>query len=148
MPEPIPATFWQAIDQFNQAQFYECHDTLEALWMEALDPSRKFYQGILQIAVACYHLSNRNVRGATILLGEGMGRLNAYQPDYSGIQVSQLMTDSATLLTQLQNLNVSIPKHPLAKDQVTDPATQSTEAQALLQLCIPHIERVDLDSNN
>jgi len=26
--------------QFNQGQFYACHDTLEALWMEASEPQR------------------------------------------------------------------------------------------------------------
>lgn len=67
----LAQSFWQGVEEFNQQQFYPCHDTLEALWMEAAEPERAFYQGIIQIAVGCYHLSNDNKRGAAILLGEG-----------------------------------------------------------------------------
>lgn len=102
MDQAVAPEFWQAVKQFNQGQFYDCHDTLEALWMEATYPTRNFYQGILQIAVACYHLGNQNWRGAVILLGEGISRLQSYQPTYGGIDVAQLVTQSAQLLTELQ----------------------------------------------
>ncbi len=97
-----PEEFWQGVEQFNQQEFYACHDTLEALWMEALEPEKRFYQGILQIAVGCYHLGNLNWRGAVILLGEGIGRLRDYQPDYEGIDVTGLISQSAELLKALQ----------------------------------------------
>ena len=67
MQEEMPSEFWEGIEQFNHQEFYACHDTLEALWMEADEPEKKFYQGILQIAVALYHLGNLNWRGAVIL---------------------------------------------------------------------------------
>jgi len=97
-----PQEFWQGVEQFNQQEFYACHDTLEALWMEAFDPQKRFYQGVLQIAVACYHLGNLNWRGAVILLGEGIGRLRDYQPVYEGIDVTELLTQSIQLLKALQ----------------------------------------------
>ena len=96
--------FWQAIEEFNQQQFYACHDTLEALWIDSVEPHKSFYQGILQIAVGCYHLGNHNWRGAVILLGEGSKRLRAYQPVYKEIDVSSLLNQSVDLLTELQNL--------------------------------------------
>jgi predicted metal-dependent hydrolase len=99
-----PQEFWQGIEEFNQQKFYNCHDTLEALWMEAGEPQKKFYQGILQIAVSCYHLSNRNWRGAVILLGEGTRKLTEYQPAYEEINVSQLVEQSSQLLKTLQQL--------------------------------------------
>jgi predicted metal-dependent hydrolase len=97
-----PEEFLLGVEQFNQQEFYACHDTLEALWMEALEPQKRFYQGILQIAVACYHLGNLNWRGAVILLGEGIGRLRDYQPIYQGIDVTELLTESFDLLQSLQ----------------------------------------------
>lgn len=97
-----PQAFWQGVEQFNDREFYACHDTLEALWMEALSPQKRFYQGVLQIAVACYHLSNLNWRGAVILLGEGIGRLDDYQPVYEGIDVEALILESWALLKALQ----------------------------------------------
>jgi hypothetical protein len=97
-----PVEFFQGVEQFNQQEFYACHDTLEALWMEAIEPQKRFYQGVLQIAVGCYHLGNLNWRGAVILLGEGIGRLRDYQPVYEGIDVTELLTQSVQLLKALQ----------------------------------------------
>ncbi len=98
----VPAEFWHGVEQFNQGQFYACHDTLEALWMEATEPQKTFYQAILQIAVALYHLGNSNFRGACILLGEGINKLGRYPASYAGIDVDELLDTSAALLTKLQ----------------------------------------------
>lgn len=94
----------KGIEEFNNREFYQCHDTLEAIWIEAPETDKRFYQGILQVAVACHHLSNRNQRGAIILLGEAIRRLKDYQPDYLDVDVSELMSQSAVLLQTLQQL--------------------------------------------
>ncbi|WP_375496827.1 DUF309 domain-containing protein [uncultured Nostoc sp.] len=104
MSETIPQEFWQGVEQFNSGQFYACHDTLEALWIEASEPEKTFYQGILQIAVALYHLENRNWRGAVILLGEGSNRLRRYPSSFGGVDVDELLSQSAVLLTTLQQI--------------------------------------------
>ncbi|MCC5631408.1 DUF309 domain-containing protein [Nostoc sphaeroides] len=104
MSETIPQEFWQGVEQFNSGQFYACHDTLEALWIEAGEPEKSFYQGILQISVALYHLENRNWRGAVILLGEGSNRLRRYPSSYGGVDVDELLSQSAVLLTTLQQI--------------------------------------------
>ena len=102
----LPPEWLQGINEFNTGEYYACHDTLEALWMDSIDPDKKFYQGVLQIAVACYHLHNRNWRGAVTLLGEGMGRLPYYQPVYAGIDVAGLIRDSSNLLKTLQSIGI------------------------------------------
>ncbi|AFY70530.1 protein of unknown function DUF309 [Thalassoporum mexicanum PCC 7367] len=124
------AEFRSAIAQFNQGDYYACHDTLEAIWIEAPEPERNFYQGLLQIAVGIYHLSNQNWRGSLILLGEGIRRLQQYEPTHRGIDVETIVDRSAELLRTLQrsgkegvvaivthlnlshptNLSVSVPK--------------------------------------
>ncbi|HAG81072.1 MAG TPA: DUF309 domain-containing protein [Cyanobacteria bacterium UBA12227] len=113
--------FLQGIEEFNKEEFYACHDTLEALWMEAVEPDKRFYQGILQIAVACYHLGNLNWRGAVILLGEGIGRLRDYQPVYEGIDVADLMSQCMPLLKVLQQTG---------QEQVEEVVKQLTTDQA------------------
>lgn len=95
-------TLAQAIAEFNQRQFYVCHDTLEAIWLEAEPTEKNFYQGILQIAVGCYHLQNQNWQGAVTLLGEGIRRLQTFQPQYQGVEITALMEQSFALLTALQ----------------------------------------------
>jgi predicted metal-dependent hydrolase len=99
-----PELFWQGVDEFNRKEFYACHDILESIWLEAPESDKRFYQGILQIAVACYHLGNLNWRGAVILLGEGIRKLYDYQPDYYGVDVSNLVEQSSNLLHQLQQI--------------------------------------------
>ena len=98
-------TLEKAILEFNQQEYYACHDTLEEIWMDSVEPDKTFYQGILQIAVGCYHLSNSNWRGAVILLGEGIRKLIEYEPDYLEINVDRLTEDSHNLLTNLQQID-------------------------------------------
>ncbi|AUB37847.1 hypothetical protein COO91_03799 [Nostoc flagelliforme CCNUN1] len=119
MSETIPQEFWQGVEQFNTGQFYACHDTLEALWIEAGEPEKTFYQGILQISVALYHLENLNWRGAVILLGEGSNRLQRYPSSYNGVDVDELLSQSAALLTTLQQIGPDkITAGDLGKNQV------------------------------
>jgi len=132
MDDPIPAEFWDGIEQFNQRDFYTCHDTLEAIWMEAAEPNRTFYQGILQIAVALYHLSNGNGRGAVILLGEGMKRLRPYQPDYAEVDVAGLLDTAQDLLIALQ---------PMAPEHLPS-FWESLTAEADTPLHLPKIGRI------
>ena len=99
-----PPEFERGIAEFNQQEFYACHDTLEAIWVEAPEADKRFYQGILQVAVGCYHLSNDNLRGAIILLGEAVRRLCDYQPDYEGVNVELLLEQASQLLQALQQL--------------------------------------------
>ena len=102
--EQIPPQFWESVEQFNTGQYYSCHDTLEALWIEASEPEKTFYQGVLQIAVALYHLENLNWRGAVILLGEGRNRLRRCPEIFSGIDVDEFLEKSGLLLIALQQI--------------------------------------------
>jgi uncharacterized protein len=99
---PVSA-FQKGVNEFNRQAFYDCHDTLEAIWMEAETAEKPFYQGILQIAVAFYHLGNLNWRGGAILLGEGITRLRRFEPDYEGIAVETLVDQSVDWLTLIQS---------------------------------------------
>lgn len=105
MSAEMPEAYWLGIEQFNTQQFYACHDTLEALWIDSIEPEKSFYQGILQIAVALYHLGNKNLRGAMILLGEGSNRLRRYPDVFGGIDVDELLSQSVALLKELQQIS-------------------------------------------
>lgn len=132
----MPEEFWQGVEQFNQGQFYACHDTLEALWIEAAEPDKTFYQAVLQIAVGIYHLSNSNWRGAVILLGEGINRLQRYLPTYAEIDVDELLEQSLDLLTALQQAG---------PEQITDWAVGEREIAIASQkqaLPLPKIQQL------
>ena len=136
--------FERGIAEFNQQEFYACHDTLEAVWVEAPEADKRFYQGILQVAVGCYHLSNDNLRGAIILLGEAVRRLRDYQPDYEGIDVEQLLQQAIALLQALQQLKPEQTSYffqQLQKSQLK--TNNSSEVDRLVARCqIPYINRI------
>ncbi|MBM5788233.1 MAG: DUF309 domain-containing protein [Cyanobacteria bacterium M_DeepCast_200m_mx_001] len=94
--------FGQAVDLFNAGEWYACHDGFEELWHECQGPSRRALQGILQIAVSQLHLQRGNLRGATVLLGEGLGRLQAYGPVQLGLDLDHLRQGAQALLRALQ----------------------------------------------
>jgi len=121
-------SFMQAVEEFNQEKFYQCHDSLEAIWVDSPEIDKRFYQGILQIAVACHHLSNLNLRGATILLGESIQRLRDYLPEYKQIDLSQLLEDVIVLLTRLQQLESSDLSNFV--DELFNPSGKSDRAES------------------
>ncbi|MBD0343583.1 MAG: DUF309 domain-containing protein [Coleofasciculus sp. Co-bin14] len=141
-----PEAFWRGVEQFNQQEFYACHDTLEALWMEATEPDKRFYQGILQIAVGCYHLGNFNWRGAVILLGEGIRRLGDYQPIYEGIDVTELLTQSVELLKALQQTGPESVED-FVKQLALAPTTDITNSSDTAVARLPKILRGDDESD-
>ena len=87
---------------FNAGEWYPCHDGFEELWHETQGSSRKALQGILQIAVAHIHLERDNRRGATVLLGEGLGRLRSYGMSHFGLDLEALRQAAALRLQALQ----------------------------------------------
>ncbi len=119
-----------AIALFNSGEFYACHDALEAMWVEAAVDEKKFYQGLLQIAVAFYHLGNKNLRGATVLLGEGRFRLIPYEPTYcptgqvlaAAVDVQRLRSETRDFLALLQGIppvaEASANEEPASIDQL------------------------------
>jgi predicted metal-dependent hydrolase len=93
----------EAIAHFNAGEWYACHDGFEALWHETAGPVRAVLQGILQIAVGQLHLERGNHRGATILTGEGLGRLLGCGDQAVGLDLAQLRGQASEWLQALQS---------------------------------------------
>ena len=95
--------FETAVDLFNSAEWYEAHDAFEELWHESVEPERTTLQGFLQIAVAQVHLERANKVGATILFGEGLGRLRRSGIPDLGLDLEELCSFVADRLNCLQH---------------------------------------------
>lgn len=93
----------EAMAQFNAGEWYACHDGFEALWHETAGSMRPVLQGILQIAVAELHHERGNLRGATILMGEGLGRLARVDANALGLELETLRQTAAMRLRALQD---------------------------------------------
>src|SRR6476469_7640879 len=94
---PPPAALYAGIAEFNAGAYFECHETLEAIWMREPGPIRRLYQGILQVGVGFYHLRNGNYRGALNLLRSAAGYLAEFEPACLGVDVARLRADAAAV---------------------------------------------------
>lgn len=81
----------EGIDLFNREQFFECHEVLEEAWLEASGEQRTFLQGLIQVAVAFYHLRRENLVGASRLLTAGMEKLSAFAPERDAVDLAALL---------------------------------------------------------
>ena len=81
--------FEKGVAEFNAGHFFECHDTLEDMWTGVRGPSRDFFQGLIQVSVAFYHLDNRNAAGAASMLRRALRRFEKYPDRYYGFDLGR-----------------------------------------------------------
>ena len=94
--------FLDALNLFNNQKWYEAHDAFEDIWNTLDGDERQIIQGILQVAVSQFHLSKGNLNGATILLGEGIGRIKPRTNINLGIDLETFCKNLENLLMKLQ----------------------------------------------
>jgi uncharacterized protein len=99
-----PDEFHTAIDQFNNREWFECHETLEDLWMGESGMPRDFYQGVIQIAIALHHWRRGNFEGAMKLLKTGAEFLDKVDPVFMKVDVAGLTADSKRFKQELEIL--------------------------------------------
>jgi predicted metal-dependent hydrolase len=81
----------QGIKYFNDCDFFEAHETWEELWTDYRGPARKFYQGLIQAAVALHHFGNGNIRGARKVYHTSRNYLQDYRPLYLGLDLDAFL---------------------------------------------------------
>ena len=91
--EDYDSRYLQGIEYFNDCDFFEAHEIWEELWSDSQGPSRKFYQGLIQVAVCLHHFGNGNTTGAKKLYNSSRGYLENYQPHFMGLNVDKLLAE-------------------------------------------------------
>src|SRR5690348_536875 len=99
--DPPSAELLLAVEQFNQREYFECHETLENIWNAEPGVIRVLYKGILQVGVGCYHLLRRNYRGATLKLQTGADYLEPFTPVCMSVDVARLVAEARALRAAL-----------------------------------------------
>src|SRR5213594_4198278 len=89
-------------EEFNSGKFFECHDTLEEVWQGIRGPARDFYQGLIQLAVGFYHLSNGNLIGAESQISKGLEKLEIYGDRYVGMDLARLRSEAGGWLQRIR----------------------------------------------
>lgn len=77
---------------FNmKADYYECHEYGEVLWLESGRPT--VLKGLIQAAVCLYHLYNGNCKGAVAMWHRVQKYLSPSRPVYEAIDLDALLID-------------------------------------------------------
>ncbi len=97
-----PPGVLEGIRLFNEGLYYECHEEIEHEWHAETGDIRNLYQGILQIGVGFHHASNGNLRGACLLLNDGLDKVGRFLPTCQGIDTQQLWDESMVVLSDIR----------------------------------------------
>jgi hypothetical protein len=115
-PADYDPLYLQGIVHFNACDYYESHEIWEELWTEYRGPSRRFYQALIQAAVALYHFGNGNIRGARKLHGSVHGYLEPYAPRHLGLDVTGFLAAFDACLAEVARSTEEFPRIELNPD--------------------------------
>jgi predicted metal-dependent hydrolase len=101
--------FLKGVDEFNEQLFFECHETLEEIWLEDHGEDRKFYQGLIQVAAGYFKLQQNVPAGALKLWRTGIEKLEPYGPVFFGIDVAALIETVKKDLEDLGRTQLRVP---------------------------------------
>lgn len=104
-----PEKYLEGIRLFNAQEFFECHEVLEDLWQETLGEEKKFYQGLIQAAVALFHFGNENLGGARKLYGSARTNLERYGTKYQGLDLERFLGDMKSCFQELLDATQTYP---------------------------------------
>ena len=100
-PEP-PQGMGLAIQEFNEGDYWRCHETLEGLWLAEGYPLRLFYHALIKAAVGLLHLRRHNRRGAMAKLRDSENGLVPFLPVFMGVDTARLRLELVERLECLQ----------------------------------------------
>ena len=89
MMNKYPKQYYEFFTEFNQGEYYKCHDLLEEIWLA--DRNNLFIKGLLQLAVALYHFNNGNIIGARKLFSTSYKYLQMYKPEYWDLEINSII---------------------------------------------------------
>ena len=82
--------FLKGIENFNNLKFYDAHECWEEIWAEISIPDDKFFQALIQLSVAYFHISNRNLKGAKSLFKKSLDKLTDFTPYHRGNDIKYI----------------------------------------------------------
>lgn len=93
--------FCLGVEQFNKQEFFQCHETLEGIWLKQEGGNKELLQGLIQLAVGYHHMLKGNSKGALTLLKRGLARVAKYKPAALGLALSDLCEGVQTTLAEI-----------------------------------------------
>ena len=112
--------YLEGIEHFNKCDFFEAHEVWEELWADTQGPSRRFYQGLIQVAVCLHHFGNGNIRGAKKLYHGCRGYLEEYRPKYLDLNLDQLLSQLEICCREILDSKEEFPKIDIVPDLIPE----------------------------
>src|SRR4029078_5456439 len=112
--------YLEGIEHFNKCDFFEAHEVWEELWADTQGQARKFYQGLIQVAVCLHHFGNGNTRGAKKLYLTSLGYLQEYRPHHLGRDLEKLFRDFEACLKPVMESPDEFPKIDIVPDLIPE----------------------------
>lgn len=107
MEAQIDPRLLKGVEEFNQWLFFECHETLEEIWLEDHGEDRKFYQGIIQIAAGYFKWEQGVLIGAIKLWRSGLEKLEPYGSTHLGIGLGSFLEGVRENLQEIETVHQS-----------------------------------------
>lgn len=100
----LPPLALRGLELFNAGEYFEAHEALETAWRDERGAVRELYRGILQIAVAYYHIQRGNYRGAVKMFMRSRAWLDPFPGQCCGIDLAGFRRDADRVEETLNRL--------------------------------------------
>ena len=80
----------EAVRYFNSERYWECHETLEALWRPSKGEERSLVQGIILVCAALVHEQRGERDVALGIYRRALPQLEWREREYHGVDISRL----------------------------------------------------------
>ena len=88
----------RGIVEFNDGRFLACHETWEALWVDAAYPERLFLLGLAKLGAGFAHALRRNPKGVQSLLADAIRFLRPFGPAYANVDIDSILANVSAWL--------------------------------------------------
>ena len=94
--------FIKGLESFNNRSFYDAHEYWEDLWSDYRLKDAKLIQGLIQLSVGYFHITNSNINGARGLLNKCLPKFQLFKPEARGLNIDFIIN---RVEQSLQNLD-------------------------------------------
>ena len=118
--ESNDSLYQQGIRYFNDCEFFEAHEVWEELWTEYRGSLRRYYQGLIQAAVALHHFGNGNIRGAKKVYLSSLAYLQDFLPACQGLDLEAFLAQYERCFAEVLASTEEFPRIEIVPDLIPE----------------------------
>ena len=99
--------FQDGIILFNDKKYYDAHESWEELWTEYKLDDDIFIQGLIQLAVAFFHITNLNLKGSRNLFIKCLPKLKNFPPNHRNLNLSEIIDYAESSYEKVNSIELS-----------------------------------------